>query len=203
MNRIALILLSAAFIAAPVCARTLLVPSQVAIGGFGACIVRMAPQQSKKLMTLPRKSREEAKFLDTLLNANTPCLTKFASLTMRDSAIRGAIAQSLIIGDEARQSKLQSLPALSPVRAVPLAGEDFLTSFATCITKSEPAKSLALLKTEYRSPAENASVLALESALTGCIPTTVEYALNIPELRSHIAMAAYALSEPSTPQEAS
>jgi hypothetical protein len=180
---------------------TELVPKQVAVGNFGACIARMAPQQSKRLMETEPESKEERKLLQAIVNANSSCLTKFSSLSMKSDDIRGAIAENLILMDEPRMAKIAAIAPKPPVRAAADKDIQFLLGFAACIAQSDPQKSLALLRTEYRSVKEKQAIVALESLLVNCIPETVEYALNVPELRSHLAMATYALSEKNMSRE--
>jgi hypothetical protein len=177
------------------------VSKQLVLDSVASCIVRMAPSKSAALMKLEANSEEETKFLQSLIDSQSSCFLKFSGFGMRNLHIRGAIAQHLLLQDKTRVARVEAMLPAKVRRALTKEKQDFLPSFAACIVQSDPPKSLALLRTIGRTPNEGEALSALEQILVNCIPENVEYSLNLPDLRSHIAKATYDLSEKNMPRE--
>jgi hypothetical protein len=172
-----------------------LIPQAQALSEFGKCILSQAPEKSKALMATGLDTPQEYKLARQLVLANNGCVKKYASLSMQTGQIRGAIAETILVSDAGRMKQIASAPLAAAVRPNFAEGRAFVYSYATCLAAADMPKSAALIQTPHGSPEERQSFVAYGETVSSCMPLSARYRVNIPDVRNHIAVALYAMTE--------
>ena len=172
-----------------------LIPQAQALSEFGKCILGQAPEKSKALMATVLDTPQEYKLARQLVLANNGCVKKYASLSMQTGQIRGAIAETILVSDAGRIKQLASAPLGAAVRPDFAEGRAFVYSYAKCLAAADMPKSVALLQTPHGSPEERQSFVAYGETVSSCMPLKARYRVNIQDVRNHIAVALYELTE--------
>jgi hypothetical protein len=172
-----------------------LVPQAQALSEFGKCILGQAPEKSKALMATGLDTPQEYKLARQLVLANNGCVKKYASLSMQTGQIRGAIAETILVSDVGRMKQFASAPLAAAVRPEFAEGRAFVYSYAKCLAAADTPKSAALIQTPHGSPAERQAFVAYGETVSSCMPLSARYKVNIPDVRNHIAVVLYAMTE--------
>lgn len=172
-----------------------LIPQAQALSEFGRCILGQAPEKSKALMATSLNTPQEYKLARQLVLANNGCIQKYASLSMQTGQIRGAIAETILVSDLGRMKQFASAPLTAAVRPDFAEGRAFVYSYAKCLAAADMPKSAALIQTAHGTPEERQSFVAYGETVSSCMPLKARYTVNIPDVRNHIAVALYELSE--------
>jgi hypothetical protein len=172
-----------------------LIPQAQALSEFGKCILGQAPEKSKALMATSLNTPQEYKLARQLVLANNGCVKKYASLSMQTGQIRGAIAETILVSDAGRMKQFASAPLAAAVRPDFAEGRAFVYSYAKCLAAADMPKSAALIQTPHGTPAEREAFLAYGETVSSCMPLSARYRVNIPDVRNHIAVALYAMTD--------
>jgi hypothetical protein len=172
-----------------------LIPQAQALSEFGKCILGQAPEKSKALMATSLNTPQEYKLARQLALANNGCVKKYASLSMQTGQIRGAIAETILVSDTGRMKQFASAPLSAAVRPDFAEGRVFVYSYAKCLAAADIPKSAALIQTPHGSPAERQAFVAYGETVSSCMPLKARYRVNIPDVRNHIAVALYAMTD--------
>jgi hypothetical protein len=178
-----------------------LVPQTQALSEFGTCILRQAPDKSKALMATRIDTPQEYKQARQLVLANNACVKKYASLSMQTGQIRGAIAEAILVSDAERMKQFISEPSSAAVRPDFAEGRAFVYSYAKCLAGADKSKSAALLQTAHGSPEERQAFVAFGEVTSACMPLKARYTVNVPDVRNHIAVALYEMTEATRMKE--
>jgi hypothetical protein len=173
------------------------VPLSEALSEFGTCILSQAPEKSKALMATGLDTPQEYKLARQLVQANIGCVKKYARLSMQTGQIRGAIAEAILVSDAGRMKQFASAPLVAAVRPDFAEGRAFVYNYAKCIATADTPKSAALIQTLHGTPAEREAFVAYGDTLSACMPLKARYTVNIPDVRNHIAVALYELTNQS------
>jgi hypothetical protein len=172
-----------------------LIPQAQALSEFGKCILGQAPEKSKALMATSLNTPQEYKLARQLVLANNGCVKKYASLSMRTGQIRGAIAETILVSDAGRMKQFASAPLAAAVRPDFAEGRAFVYNYAKCLAAANMPKSAALIQTPHGSPEERQSFVAYGETVSSCMPLSARYRVNIPDVRNHIAVALYEMTD--------
>ncbi len=172
-----------------------LIPQAQALSEFGKCILGQAPEKSKALMATVLNTPQEYKLARQLVLANNGCVKKYASLSMQTGQIRGAIAETILVSDAGRMKQFASAPLAAAVRPDFAEGRAFVYSYAKCLAAADMPKSAALIQTPHGTPAERQAFVDYGETVISCMPLSARYRVNIPDVRNHIAVALYAMTE--------
>jgi hypothetical protein len=172
-----------------------LIPQAQALSEFGKCILGQAPEKSKALMATSLNTPQEYKLARQLVLANNGCVKKYASLSMQTGQIRGAIAETILVSDAGRMKQFASAPLAAAVRPEFAEGRAFVYSYAKCLAAADMPKSAALIQTLHGSPAEREAFVAYGETVSSCMPLSARYRVNVQDVRNHIAVALYAMTE--------
>ncbi|MEI4507981.1 hypothetical protein WBQ88_09325 [Sphingopyxis sp. CCNWLW253] len=172
-----------------------LVPKQQVINDFAACIWRQAPDRVRAALGTAVDTPAERAALNSI--AQFDACAKVPFISGRSGEFRGALAENAIHADKDRKVKLDSLAPVPAVRVPVARGRAFVASFSGCIAAADPAGSLALLGTAVGSHEETAAMRAMAAALSGCMPESAQYRVDVRDVRNHIADALYRMSEVS------
>ena len=172
-----------------------LIPQAQALSEFGKCILGQAPEKSKALMATSLNTPQEYKLARQLALANNGCVKKYASLSMQTGQIRGAIAETILVSDAGRMKQFASAPLAAAVRPDFAEGRAFVYSYAKCLAAADMPKSAALIQTPHGTPAEREAFLAYGETVSSCMPLSARYRVNVQDVRNHIAVALYAMTE--------
>ena len=145
-------------------------------------------------MTTDPASDDESDMIDSLFRAEG-CMDR-SSITFRRDAIRGAIAEALIKRDGERLARARALAPVAAVRVPDLLdGRVFVAAYASCITEASPQQTVQLIGTTPASPEERAAMTAFGAILMDCMAHDARYRMNITDLRNHMALELFRLSE--------
>ena len=152
----------------PAAAQTL-VPKQIELGDFGACLFKQAPRESTELLRSELASPEERTLAKRLAEDHVSCIHG-RGISGYSGAIRGAVAQAALLRDRTLLDALArraAAPAMRPPRA---RGRQFLIAYAQCLIAAD---------------------LAYGNALTSCMPFGEQFHVDIPDLRNQVAAIAW------------
>jgi hypothetical protein len=94
--------------------------------------------------------------------------------------------------DPAKLDAVAARRTITPQRpGTGLTDGQFMVAYADCLLAAEPSKTATLLRAARRTPAERSAMVAYGQTLSDCMPTDISYTMNIPDLRAHLAFAAY------------
>jgi hypothetical protein len=167
------------------------------------CVVRYQPDRTRNLLaTIPGTHAEEV--IITSLNARMESCYNFyitgsGALFMDSTLLRGAVAEAYF-GQELRGS-LQPASGASAEQVAawtqPRAEDnriqqiELLHSTARCVTSRQPAAVGALLRTAPLSAEERTAIRSLQTDLSACIDSGVEFTASRQSLRALLAEAAF------------
>lgn len=166
------------------------IPKAQQLGDFGVCLVRQGPKLSEKLARTPLASPQERQAVLTLTNAHSNCV-KGVVLSGKVGAIRGAVAQALLDRDAKLLDTLAARPDAPAVRPAKAEGRALVITYATCLLDAAPARTAAFLRTKVAGADQRPAMLAYDEVLKQCTPEGIEYRLDLPDLRNHLAAIAY------------
>jgi hypothetical protein len=167
-----------------------LVPKQIELGDFGACLFKQAPRESTELLRSELASPKERTLAKRLAEDHVSCIHG-RGISGYSGAIRGAVAQAALLRDRTLLDALArraTAPAIRPPRA---RGRQFLIAYAQCLIAADPQHTVAFLETPYSSDAERSGFLAYGNALTSCMPFGEQFHVDIPDLRNQVAAIAW------------
>lgn len=167
-----------------------LMPKAQQLGDFGGCLVRQGPKLAEKVARAPFDTPQERDAVLTLTRAHNSCV-KGAVLSGRVGAIRGAVAQALLARQPALLDTLAAGADAPARRPAPATGRALVIAYATCLIDAAPARTAALLRTPVASAEERPTLLAYGETLKQCTPDGIEYRVDLPDLRNHLASIAY------------
>ena len=193
MRRIALLAVAASSLwagADDVSAQSL-VPKQVVLQEYGACMVRQAPGRSKALLATELGTKDEAELGRQVAMAVAPCLKGRWGLSMQTGAIRGAAAEAMFARDPQLLDRLAALPPAPAQRPAVADGRAFVIAYSSCLEQASPSATATLLRTAITSEQERAAFLGYGDVLKDCMPVGQRYSVNITDIRNHVAAIAY------------
>lgn len=177
-------------LAAPAPAQAL-VPKDVVLRRFGACLLKQAPDRAHRLLTSELGSAVEKALLDEILSARGEGCIDRAVLSMGYGQIRGAMAQAAFEREPAKLAAAEALTARAVARPEAAEGRAFVINYAQCLVAAKPAAAVTLIRSDIASKAESAAFFGFDDTLKDCMPIGVEYRVNISDVRSHVAAVLY------------
>ncbi|OQW48720.1 MAG: hypothetical protein A4S16_06200 [Proteobacteria bacterium SG_bin6] len=145
---------------------------------------------SAKLARTPLGTPAEREAALTLSRAHNGCV-RGAVLSGQVGAIRGSVAQALLMRQAAMLDTLAARPDAPAQRPANAEGRALVIAYATCLLNAAPARTAALLRTPVASAEERPALLAYGEALKQCTPEGIGYRIDLPDLRNHLASIAY------------
>lgn len=178
-------------------AETKFMSKHTVLDSFASCIAKQHPGAAREFMKTDPGSKEEDKAGLGLARRGSNCTGYRDYISMRSDQLRGSVAHALIAGDPLRSEKIMAMPPIKAARIEKLEGSMFVAAFSQCVAAASPTAAFALVKTERASPSEREAVLFLGETMKACMPVGLAYPINIPELRNHVAISLYKMSEMS------
>lgn len=168
-----------------------LVPKDVVLRQFGACLLKQAPDRAHRLLASELGSAAEKALLDEILSARGDGCIDRPVLSMGYGQIRGAMAQAAFEREPAKLTAAIALPARPVARPEAAEGRAFVINYAQCLVAAKPADAVALIRSEIGSRAESGAFFGFGDTLKDCMPIGAEYHVNISDVRSHVAAVLY------------
>ncbi len=189
MKAAALIL--ALIVGSPAVAAPKIVTKQAQLTDLGACLVRLAPDRSTALLRTPIATVEERNAAQLLLNANRGCV-RGAVLSGRTGAVRGAVAEAVLMREPALLDAFAARPDAAPKRPPVADGRAFVIAYSACLTGARPKQTVAFLRTPIQTPEERTAFQGYGDTLMACMPEGLRYTIDITDVRNHVAALTYA-----------
>lgn len=193
MIRTAILAIAALSVSAPAqAATTKMVSQRDQIIEAAACFVRTAPAMSRNVLML-EPAKERQKKANQLLRGRWSCIpdAKLA-VAVRGDIFFGELAGAMIDREPALLENLAARRAKAAQRpGTGLKDGQFMVAYSDCLLAAEPGKTANILRAARGTPAERSAVVAYGQTLSDCMPTDISYTMNIPDLRAHLAYAAY------------
>ena len=193
MRRVGIILSTSLAVTAPALAETSKMVSQrnQMIEAAG-CFARTAPAMSANLLALDAE-KDRWKKAKQLAQGRFSCFpdSKLA-VAVRGDIFYGELAGAMLERTPARLDAIAARGTGAAQRpGTGLSDGQFMIAYSQCLLAAEPGKTAAVLRAPPGTPAERAAVVAYGETLSDCMPTDISYSMNIPDLRAHLAFAAY------------
>jgi hypothetical protein len=168
---------------------------QATLADFADCAIAQAPERTAALLATQPGTREEGLVLRKLVGMES-CTRGRSFVSARTGEMRGALAEAALKRDTAKLTALAARAANSPTRITERAAgtRPFVIAYGQCIAQAAPAKAVSLIGTPYGSDDEKRAFMAIGEPLKGCMPEGVAYAINIRDVRNHVADALYRMS---------
>lgn len=167
--------------------------ARLAIEAYGACVVKLSPKESARVLSMDyKKSTYRTALKMLVMNAERPCAwDSFGKGSMRgdDLSMAAAIAEALIEADP--KAVNVRLAGIGAAQRTPLSKTD---AVAHCLARSLPDQVGQLFATAPASAAETAAATPLLQAVPSCARaagTSNQYDLTIPAVRAIIATASF------------
>jgi hypothetical protein len=194
MNAFSPIAFACALVAATPASAQRTVPVQSLIAEFGDCVVAQHPGRAREALRTEAGSDDERDAMRSLLRAEG-CLHRPVQ-TFQFLALRAAVAEAVVKRDDARLASIRGLSESTPARVPDLLdGREFVAAYAFCITIASPQRTVDLIRTVPGSPDERAAMTAFGAILMDCMPHGARYRMNITDLRNHMALDLFRMSE--------
>ncbi len=116
--------------------------------------------------------------------------------------MRGMLSEYLIKGSEAAVRQLPALPRQQTYKRPWFVATDrhiAVDEMATCVSEVDPARTLAILKTEPYSAAERQAFTAITPVMGPCLSVGAKLQANRQALRAALAEALYQRTQPWAP----
>ncbi|WP_428629452.1 hypothetical protein [Sphingopyxis sp.] len=166
---------------------------RLAIEAYGACVVKLSPKESARVLSMDYKKSTYRTALKMLVkDAERPCArASFGTGRMRgdDLSMAAAIAEALIEADPTAVNA--RLAGIGAAQRTPLGKTD---AVAHCLARSLPDQVSQLFATAPASEAEAAAAAPLLQAVPTCARATAapeQYDLSIPAVRAILATASF------------
>ena len=168
---------------------------QASLADFADCVIDQAPRQSTNLLATAPGSREEGAVIRKFNSLNN-CMRGRAFISARTGEVRGALAEVTLKPDPAKLAALSTRAAVPPVRIIErmIGTRKFVIAYGQCLALAAPAEAVRLIGTDYGSDAEKSALLSIGEPLKACMPEGVAYAINIRDVRNHVADALYRMN---------
>jgi|688.fasta_scaffold305042_2 hypothetical protein len=168
---------------------------QASLADFADCVIDQAPKQSANLFATAPGSREEGAVIRKFNGLNN-CTRGRAFISARTGELRGALAEVALKRDPAKLAALSTRAAVPPVRIIErtIGTRKFVVAYGQCLALAAPAEAVRLIGTDYGSDAEKSALLSIGEPLKACMPEGVAYAINIRDVRNHVADALYRMN---------
>lgn len=193
-HRLSLLLLTASLtITAPARAEaTKMVSQRDQMVDAASCFARTAPAMSANLLAL-NAEKDRWKKAKQLAQGRFACFPDGKqAVAIRGDIFYGELAGSMLNRTPAQLDAIAARASSTAQRpGTGLSDGQFMTAYSQCLLTAEPGKTAAILRAPRATPAERAAVVAYGQTLSDCMPTDISYSMNIPDLRAHLAFAAY------------
>ena len=169
-----------------------------AVHNFGACVVRYTPRGAERVLAMDYRTDAYREALRRLGLGHDRCVTPGGRLKSQGVLLAGAMAEALLEA-EVKEADLPKRLAFDPQRSR-IEARGPTEAMALCTALHDPLGTAALFKTEPASRGEKEAVEALSPVLTDCLSKNVKLTVNMPALRSLLALAAWRIvSAPGSP----
>ena len=167
------------------------------------CVVRYQPERTRNLVDTIPGTRDEERILFSFQSRMETCYDSFrtgrGALLVQPNLIRGVVAE-VYYGREfpsGIRADGEIAPELAAQWARPRPADgavtqmEMLHAMARCVTVRQPETVGSLLRTVPLSPEELAALRALQSNLSACLDSGVQFESSRPSLRALLAEAAF------------
>lgn len=177
----------------------------LAVRGFAECLARHRETRARNYLATVPNTEESAEAVGRLTGRYSSCLYfseyRVGELRAQDQALRGALSESMYLRDHPERPPVRIVSA--EPRAIPQdlfaermenAGDpaqELIRMFAECITDRQPTIVDALLRTEFRSSAENEMLGMLQPSMAPCLFEGQTLTIGPENLRFALADALY------------
>jgi hypothetical protein len=159
-----------------------------AMHNFGACVVRMTPAGAEEVLAMDFRTDEYREKLSRLAKGHDRCTRPRTELRFNGVLFAGAMAEALL--EEPGRRVLTRLSAAEDL-AAPVAARSPLEAMALCGVITRPAAVGRLLESDVASDKEAEAIEALSPTLSACLTGADKAELNVPAVRSIVALAAW------------
>jgi hypothetical protein len=168
---------------------------QATLADFADCAIAQAPERTAEFLATEPGTREEGLALRKFGGMES-CTRGRSFVSARTGEMRGALAEAALKRDAAKLTALTARVATPPTRITERATgtRQFVIAYGQCLAQAAPAQAVSLIGTEHGSDAEKGAMIAIGEPLKACMPEGVAYALNIRDVRNHVADALYRMS---------
>lgn len=158
-----------------------------AMQNFGACVVQMTPAGAEEVLAMDFRTDEYRKKLARLAKGHDRCTRPRTELKFNGVLFAGAMAEALL--EQPGQRVLTRLSAADELS--PIAPRSALEAMALCSVATRPAAVGRLLESGVASKQEAEAMEALSPTMTACLSGADKAELNVPAVRSIVALAAW------------
>lgn len=168
---------------------------------FAACVARNRPRLADDVLALPSSSPEQLRRVSRSIGGEDDCMG-YSTLQLRSSprSLAGGMAEYALQGRLANVS-LEPVITLTDeqIELRGLRPRNAYEDLALCIVRRDPALVRSFVLTEPATPAEQAAFRGLIVHVGPCVTEGQNLTLNVPGLRSILAVGLYRVLEALQP----